>query len=156
MNQVVIDESWYQPLPGLKTSISAGGIIVRQQEQNIYLAVIQERPNRPGYVLPKGRIEPGETTEQTARREIEEEAGLTQLHKVADLGSKERLSYSKKMWKKTHYFLFTTEQIQGNPTDPHQDYQLFWLPLDKFQSLFWPEQRELVAVHRDLIDQCFT
>ncbi|WP_413165507.1 NUDIX hydrolase [Capilliphycus salinus ALCB114379] len=153
MDLIVIDESWYQPLPGLKTSISAGGVVIRQQDGQIYIAVVQESPNRPGYVLPKGRIEPGETAEQAARREIEEEAGLTDLQKVAELGSKERLSYSKTMWKKTHYFLFTTEQIDGNPTDPHKVYKLFWLAFDEYQSLFWPEQRELIAAHQDLIGE---
>ncbi|MEB3277549.1 MAG: NUDIX domain-containing protein [Lyngbya sp.] len=156
MDLIVIDESWYQPLPGLKTSISAGGVVISQQNEQFYIAVVQERPNRPGYVLPKGRIEPGETLEQAARREIEEEAGLTDLDKIAELGSKERLSYSKTMWKKTHYFLFTTEQIDGNPTDPHKAYKLFWLPFDQFQSLFWPEQRELIAAYQDLIRQYFS
>jgi 8-oxo-dGTP pyrophosphatase MutT (NUDIX family) len=151
VDQIVIDESWYQPQAGLTTSISAGGVVIRQQNEQIYIAVVQESPNRPGYVLPKGRIDVGETFEQAARREIEEEAGLSDLHKVAELGSKERLSYSKTMWKKTYYFLFTTQQIEGNPTDPHKPYQLFWLPLDEFQNLFWPEQRELIAASQDLI-----
>ncbi|MFP4296773.1 MAG: NUDIX domain-containing protein [Spirulinaceae cyanobacterium] len=59
-----------------------------------------------------------------AYREVAEEAGLTDLKLMADLGDRQRLDYSKKRWKKIHYFLFITAQIEGKPTDTTYEYQL--------------------------------
>ncbi|NJO72174.1 MAG: NUDIX domain-containing protein [Oscillatoriales cyanobacterium RM1_1_9] len=142
---MVIDQSWYQVSavlnPDLPTEISAGGIVVRGEAGRIYLALIEEGPDRPGFVLPKGHVDPGETIEQAARREIAEEAGLSELQLIADLGVRERLNLSKTAWKKIYYFLFTTEQVEGVPTDLYKSYQLHWFALEKLPRLFWPEQR---------------
>lgn len=39
------------------------------------------------WFFPKGHVEPGETDEDAARREIHEETGLTDLELIDDLGS---------------------------------------------------------------------
>jgi 8-oxo-dGTP pyrophosphatase MutT (NUDIX family) len=54
----------------------AGGVVVRTIDgEREYLLV--EASDTPGiWVLPKGRIEPGETPEQAAVREVDEEAGV--------------------------------------------------------------------------------
>jgi len=57
-------------------------------------------------------LEEGETDEQAARREIEEESGLTNLELIDDLGSYERPrilkdgSYDPAQMKTIHMFLF--------------------------------------------------
>ena len=54
----------------------AGGVVARTIDgERKYLLV--EASRRPGqWVLPKGHIEPGETPEEAAVREVEEEAGV--------------------------------------------------------------------------------
>ncbi|MFD0586725.1 NUDIX hydrolase [Paenibacillus sp. GCM10027627] len=55
--------------------ISAGGVVFRHNEQGqLQIQLIQDRYGKVS--LPKGKMEPGETVEQTALREIAEETGL--------------------------------------------------------------------------------
>ncbi len=64
---------------------TAGGIIFRRNEKGeIEILLIQDAKNR--WTIPKGHIEPGETAQQTARREIGEEAGLKNVEMHGWLG----------------------------------------------------------------------
>ena len=54
------------------------------------IAMIRNHNGNGAWLFPKGHPEPGETDEDTARREIAEEAGLTNLEYIDDLGSYER------------------------------------------------------------------
>lgn len=145
-----IDHTWYQRPPHMPEHGSAGGVVVRMENNRIYFACIGE-PGLSGYVLPKGRVDPGETLEQAARREIEEEAGLSRLTLLDSLGMRERMDYGKRAWKKIHYFLFLTDQITGRPTDPQHESEAQWFLLDELPEMFWPEQRQLVKENRDRI-----
>ena len=148
----MVDESWYQRPAGMAEHLSAGGVIVRRQGDALYFAVVGEGEMQ-GYVLPKGHVERGEEIETAARREIEEEAGLSDLRLLAELGVCERMDFRKTGWKKTHYFLYLTEQAEGRPTDPNHAYVLTWLPLDGPLNLFWPDQRELIESNRQKIKE---
>ena len=53
---------------------SAGGVPFRRTESGIQFALV--RSHTGNWVLPKGGVEPGETVEQAAVREIAEETGL--------------------------------------------------------------------------------
>jgi diadenosine hexaphosphate hydrolase (ATP-forming) len=56
--------------------ISAGGVVFRHNESGqLQVQLIQDRYGKVS--LPKGKMEPGETVEQTALREILEETGLS-------------------------------------------------------------------------------
>lgn len=64
---------------------TAGGIVFRRnQAGQIEILLIQDAKNR--WTIPKGHIEEGETAQQTARREIGEEAGLTDVDMLGWLG----------------------------------------------------------------------
>lgn len=153
-NESTIDDSWYQRPLDIPEAISAGGVVVRHDNGTVYVAAVEEVcKENPEYVLPKGHVELGETIEAAARREIEEEAGLTDLTLLAELGVLERLAFSKRSWKITHYFLYQTEQVDGKPTDLHKDYQLRWFPLDELPPFFWPEQKKLIEANQTFIRQ---
>ena len=152
----MIDESWYvRPVSGVKDRTSAGGIIVRVDTDGaVWLALTRgEGAIGDSYILPKGGIDSGENIEEAARREIEEEAGFSQLTLLADLGALSRLSYDRRRWITTHYFLFSTNQADPKPTDPNYNYQTDWFPIDgPLPAMFWPEQAALVEKNRDLIE----
>ncbi|TDF96748.1 NUDIX hydrolase [Paenibacillus piri] len=54
--------------------ISAGGVVYQKNDQGLKIQMIQDRYGK--ITLPKGKMEPGETVEQTALREIFEETGI--------------------------------------------------------------------------------
>jgi 8-oxo-dGTP pyrophosphatase MutT (NUDIX family) len=64
---------------------TAGGIVFRRDEKNaVEILLIQDAKDR--WTIPKGHIEEGETAQQTAKREIGEEAGLTDTEVLGWLG----------------------------------------------------------------------
>jgi len=142
-----IDQSWYlKPKDkNFPSAVSAGGIVVRKVKSKIYIALLRDRKFKD-YMLPKGRVEQGESLKTTAKREISEEIGLSNLTLICELGSKERLTFEKDQWRKTYYFLFVTEQENGeqNLQNGEEDYGVEWFDLDALPSFFWPEQKEIV------------
>lgn len=64
---------------------TAGGIIYRRcKNGGVEILLIQDAKDR--WTIPKGHIEEGETAEQTAKREIAEEAGLHETKMLGWLG----------------------------------------------------------------------
>lgn len=97
-----------------------GGVIVNR---NGKIAIVSQHGK--SWSLPKGHIEDGEDAITAARREIEEETGITNLDFVKDLGSyvRYRIGHEGKedrSEQKTIYmFLFTTNEMELVPKDPH-------------------------------------
>ncbi len=142
-----IDESWYRKPPGITEHTSAGGVVVRATGGRIFVALVREG-SLPGYVLPKGHVEPGESVEDAARREVREEAGLAPRTALGELATRERLDYRRTSWKRTHYFLYVagaSADTEGGPAE--------WFPLDALPPMFWPEQRELLETNYQKIVQ---
>lgn len=64
---------------------TAGGVVFRRDENDgIEILLIQDAKDR--WTIPKGHIEEGETAQQTAKREISEEAGLSDTEVLGWLG----------------------------------------------------------------------
>jgi 8-oxo-dGTP pyrophosphatase MutT (NUDIX family) len=63
---------------------TAGGIVFRRKDNDVEILLIQDAKGR--WTIPKGHIEEGETAQQTAKREIGEEAGLTETDVLGWLG----------------------------------------------------------------------
>ncbi len=64
---------------------TAGGVVFRRDEKGgIEILLIQDAKDR--WTIPKGHIEEGETAQDTARREIGEEAGLMNVDMLGWLG----------------------------------------------------------------------
>lgn len=84
---------------------TAGGVVFRRHHGQIEILMIQDRLGR--WSIPKGHVEPGESIEQTAVREVAEETGLTHLR----LGEKlDKLHFfyrkdGKLIFMTTHVFL---------------------------------------------------
>jgi len=59
----------------MKIETSAGGAVYRKVNSKIEFLIVRHSGHHR-WVLPKGWIDPGETKEQTAIREVKEEAGV--------------------------------------------------------------------------------
>lgn len=130
------------------TATSAGGIVVRYDAGRPHLVVGARRRERDGrtWTLPKGTPKRGETTEQTAIREVAEETGL-EVRITAPLTS---ISYAfvqsgTRIHKTVHYFLMesTGGDLSGHD---HEFDQVRWIAFDEASSILTFEtERELVA-----------
>ena len=54
---------------------AAGGVVMRRGEEETEIAVVH-RPRYDDWSFPKGKLDPGETFEEAALREVREETGL--------------------------------------------------------------------------------
>ncbi len=55
---------------------ASGGVIWRRAEDDGVELVVVHRPRYDDWSLPKGKLDPGESWEQAALREVDEEVGL--------------------------------------------------------------------------------
>lgn len=85
--------------------ISAGGVVFRKIGDDLQVQMIQDRYGK--ITLPKGKMEPGETIEQTALREIAEETGIigTIVQPLEKITYQFTLSGVGVVDKEVHYYL---------------------------------------------------
>lgn len=85
--------------------IAAGGVVYRRQEGALEIQLIRDRFGR--MTLAKGHAEPGETVQETALREIEEETGI--VGRIVGTLPGARYGYERedrtRVEKEVHYFL---------------------------------------------------
>jgi len=55
---------------------AAGGLLVRRIDGELQIAIVH-RPTQADWSFPKGKLEAGETYEEAAQREVQEETGMT-------------------------------------------------------------------------------
>ena len=91
---------------------AAGGVIVDTGR-----VLVLQRPSRDEVRLPKGHVEPGESDQETALREVREESGYADLEMVADLGH-QTVTFThqgNRVIRDEHYFAFclhSTRQVE--------------------------------------------
>lgn len=133
---------------------SAGGVVVRQSTNGPEIVLGCRRRERDGssWVLPKGTPDAGESTEETALREVSEETGLD-VRIVAPVGSIEYFFVhdATRIHKTVHFFLM--EATGGRLEDHDQEFaEVRWVPLDEATALMTHEtERSMVARAADLL-----
>lgn len=111
---------------------SSGGVVLNHDGQ----ALILRRRQEGTWVLPKGKVDKGETLVQTALREVQEETGLENLKIVREIGlvrylflwRPENVNYNKTV----HYFLM---HLNGDETEVHTE--------PEFSDYLWGKPSEV-------------
>ncbi len=106
---------------------AAGGAVVRDD-----LVAVVHRPKHDDWSLPKGKLDPGETWEQAALREVEEETGLRCT--LAEPLESTRYTDRKGRPKEVRYWRMEVAADTGLGPDDEVD-ELRWVPLDEAGTL---------------------
>ena len=136
--------------------VSAGGVAYREVDGNIEIAVILTQPEHR-WQLPKGMIDPGETEEQAALREVREEAGI-QTELIAPIDRTEywfmaeRGGVRTRFHKHVHWFLL--RYVSGDVSDhDHEVAEARWATVDKaLELLVFKNEREIVEKGVSMIE----
>jgi 8-oxo-dGTP diphosphatase len=116
----------------------AGGVVVRRDGPALRYLVVTAKTESRAWVLPKGRIEDGESPRETARREVLEEAGVDATVKAL----LDTLDFiGRKGPVRAQYFLM--EFVSDGA--PCEDREQKWLELaDALDALPYPNAQELI------------
>ena len=124
--------------------ISAGVILFRQAPERHYLLLHYGSGH---WDFPKGHIEPGEDAQQTARRELKEETGISEVSFVDGYKQTLRYFFRQKgigIFKIVIYFLAATDQSEVSLSHEHIGFE--WLSYDLAMSrLTFKNSQDLLA-----------
>jgi 8-oxo-dGTP pyrophosphatase MutT (NUDIX family) len=117
---------------------AAGAVVFRRSERGIRILILRAYKN---WDFPKGLVEPGENDLAAAKRELEEETGLTGLDYPFGDEFKETVPYAGK--KIARYYLAETGEVEIElPISPglgrpeHHEYR--WVSFEEAEELLPP------------------
>jgi ADP-ribose pyrophosphatase YjhB (NUDIX family) len=129
---------------------SAGGLVVDRIDGGTARAALIGRIDRRGrllWSLPKGHVEAGETNEDAAVREVEEETGISG-RVVAPLGTIDFwfVADGRRIHKTVHHFLLLAQGGELSADDVEVE-QVEWVPLDQLsERLAYADERRLIEL----------
>jgi 8-oxo-dGTP diphosphatase len=128
---------------------AAGGVVVRDGTDGRPEVLLVHRPRYDDWSLPKGKCEPGESYEDCARREVEEETGI-----VAELGEPlpdVRYRDQKDRPKLVRYWVMRPA-FEPGPFEPNDEVDaVAWLSLGEAEArLSYDHDRGLLTTLRRL------
>jgi len=120
---------------------AAGGVVWRRAGDTVAIA-IAHRPRYDDWSLPKGKLDPGESWEEAALREVEEEIGLrcTLGEELEPVGYEDRKGRAKVV---RYWLMEPANDVAFAPNDEVDE--LRWLtPPEAVEVLTYPHDAELV------------
>ena len=120
---------------------SCGAVVYRREDDNIL--ILTEYMKKGHTSIPKGHIEPGETEEETALREIFEETGLSV---TLDTGFRTVVNYSPREGVSKDVVFFAAEAAGGAVTEQEAEVTraVFLPPEEAMAAMTYESDREIV------------
>jgi bis(5'-nucleosidyl)-tetraphosphatase len=109
---------------------SAGGVVVRKTVKGYFVVLLYKNNH---WVLPKGRVEKGETEKETAIREVYEETKIpvNELKIIAKIGNSKYIHFQTKELKTVIFFLIETKHKKIFPIKEEGFKKAEWFGLEK-------------------------
>ena len=128
---------------------AAGGILCRTGKGGRLEIAVLHRPHREDWSFPKGKLDPGETFEECALREVHEETGFTcRLERF--IGTTEYV-HRKGRPKSVAYWLM--DIVSGEFTVNDEADELVWCTLSQAAKLVtYDRDRDLLRLVASLVD----
>lgn len=131
-----------------KYQIAAGGVVENEQGKILLMKRLGK------WDLPKGKLDKGETIEECALREIEEETGAKQLSIISSFEETFHTYYRNEKWiiKHTHWYLVKCEKDNKLKPQKAEDIeQVSWVDFDTIDELkidTYPAIKRLLKVYK--------
>ncbi len=140
----------------MKRKVAAGGIVIRSID-NRKQAILVQHNRHKGWGFPKGHIDKGESPEEAALREVEEETGVLGTI-VANLPTtRYRFTNTKgtEIDKTVYWFLMRYQGI-GHQTHSHEVADVRWVSLSEISGvLAFDNDRMLFGEAQEIISEHF-
>ncbi len=121
----------------------AGGVVYRGDGRDRRVLLVRAKPAPHDWVLPKGHIERGESPAETARREVQEEAGVD-AEPLREIGI---LEFDTPNGKHVRSTFFLMRFVRSVP--PHEDREITWATIDDASRLVqFDDTRALIEAAR--------
>jgi len=130
------------PRDGERQIRAAGGVVTRAGAAGEREILLVHRAKYDDWTLPKGKAEPGESDEQCALREVEEETGLT-----CELGDEVGVTeYEDGAGRPKRVRYFAMKPREGQEAGPHNEIDgVRWLPRERaLEALSYARDVEIV------------
>jgi 8-oxo-dGTP pyrophosphatase MutT (NUDIX family) len=137
-----------------RVETSSGGVVFRRSDVQVDFLLIRDPYANWG--LPKGHIEGGETPEQAALREVEEETGLRDLNAVAQLPTIDWYfrDRGKLVHKFCHFFLLECGAGEAVPQLDEGITECIWHPPDvAIKTVSYSNARQVVRAAADWLQR---
>jgi len=116
----------------------AGGVVVHETPRGLRFLLVESRKVAGEWVLPKGHLEPGETPEETAVREVAEEGGVEgRIERFLDLVEFEQRTGTVRC---AYYLMSLVRTVP-----PQEDRDIAWVDADEAcRRLRYENARQLI------------
>jgi 8-oxo-dGTP diphosphatase len=122
--------------------LAAGGVVWRRGDDGRLEFAVVYRPKYDDWTLPKGKLDPGETFEEAALREVEEETGLR-----CRLGRRLEDTHYRDRHDRPKLVQWWAMEVESGEFAPNNEVsELEWLTPDEARErLSYERDRELTA-----------